>query len=259
MGDVARCSIGSEKDYHNEDLLYRLFGINAELLIDHAWGWEPCTIKEIKEYRPTENSISSGQVLQCPYEFEKARLVVREMTDLLVLDLVEKGLVTDQMVLTVGYDVENLSNPAIRSLYKGEVTSDRYGRRVPKHAHGSINLDRQTSSTQLIMEAVTKLFDRIVDRNLLVRRLNVVANHVVDESHTQKKEQFVQLDLFTDYEAQTKQQAQEEEALLRERKMQQAMISIKKKYGKNAILKGMNLEEGATAKSRNSQIGGHKA
>ncbi len=259
MGDVARCSIGKENEYYNEDLLYKLFGINAELLIDHAWGWEPCTIKEIKEYKPSENSISSGQVLQCPYEFDKAKLVVREMTDLLVLDLVDKRLVTDQLVLTIGYDVENLTDPARRKLYKGPVTCDHYGRRIPKHAHGSINLGRQTSSTRIIMDAVTELFDRIVDENLLVRRINVVANHVVDESSVQKKEQFVQLDLFTDYEAQRKQQMQEEEALEREKRMQQAMISIKKKFGKNAILKGMNLEEGATAKDRNRQIGGHKA
>jgi DNA polymerase V len=259
MGDVARCSIGDENDYHNEDLLYKLFGINAELLIDHAWGWEPCTIKEIKEYKPSENSISSGQVLQCPYEFDKARLVVREMTDLLVLDLVDKGLVTDQMVLTIGYDIENLTDPTRRKLYKGTITTDHYGRQIPKHAHGSINLDRQTSSTHIIMDAVTKLFDRIVDKNLLVRRITVVANHVVDEKSVEKKEEFVQLDLFTDYDALREQQEQEETALEREKRIQQAMLSIKKKYGKNAILKGMNLEEGATAKSRNSQIGGHKA
>jgi DNA polymerase V len=259
MGDVARCSIGDENDYHNEDLLYKLFGINAELLIDHAWGWEPCTIKEIKEYKPSENSISSGQVLQCPYEFDKARLVVREMTDLLVLDLVDKGLVTDQMVLTIGYDIENLTDPTRRKLYKGAITTDHYGRQIPKHAHGSINLDRQTSSTHIIMDAVTKLFDRIVDKNLLVRRITVVANHVVDEKSVKKKEEFVQLDLFTDYDALREQQEQEETALEREKRIQQAMLSIKKKYGKNAILKGMNLEEGATAKSRNSQIGGHKA
>jgi DNA polymerase V len=259
MGDVARCSIGDENDYYNEDLLYKLFGINAELLIDHAWGWEPCTIKEIKAYKPSENSISSGQVLQCPYDYDKARLVVREMTDLLVLDLVDKGLVTDQMVLTIGYDVENLTDPNRRKLYKGGVTTDHYGRQIPKHAHGSINLEKQTSSTHLIMDAVTELFDRIVDKNLLVRRITVVANHVVDEKNVKKEEKYVQLDLFTDYEAQRKQQLLEEEALEREKKIQQAMLSIKKKYGKNAILKGMNLEEGATAKSRNSQIGGHKA
>jgi DNA polymerase V len=259
MGDVARCSIGDENDYYNEDLLYKLFGINAELLIDHAWGWEPCTIKEIKAYKPSENSISSGQVLQCPYDYDKARLVVREMTDLLVLDLVDKGLVTDQMVLTIGYDVENLTDPTRRKLYKGQVTTDHYGRQIPKHAHGSINLEKQTSSTHLIMDAVTELFDRIADKNLLVRRITVVANHVVDEKNVKKEEKYVQLDLFTDYEAQRKQQLLEEEALEREKKIQQAMLSIKKKYGKNAILKGMNLEEGATAKSRNSQIGGHKA
>jgi DNA polymerase V len=259
MGDVARCSIGNENEYYNEDLLYKLFGINAELLIDHAWGWEPCTIKEIKEYKPSENSISSGQVLQCPYEYDKARLVVREMTDLLVLDLVDKRLVTDQMVLTIGYDVENLTDPNRRKLYKGQVTTDHYGRQIPKHAHGSINLGRQTSSTQLIMDAITELFDKIVDKNLLVRRITVVANHVVDEKSVKKEAEYVQLDLFTDYEAQRKQQLQEKEALEREKRLQQAMLSIKKKYGKNAILKGMNLEEGATAKSRNSQIGGHKA
>jgi DNA polymerase V len=259
MGDVARCSIGNDNDYYNEDLLYKLFGINAELLIDHAWGWEPCTIKEIKEYQPSTNSISSGQVLQCPYEFDKARLVVREMTDLLVLDLVDKRLVTDQMVLTIGYDIENLTNPTRRKLYKGPITTDHYGRQIPKHAHGSISLDRQTSSTQLIMDAVTRLYDKIVDKNLLVRRITVVANHVVDEKNVKEKEEFVQLDLFTDYEAQRKQQAVKQAELEREKKIQQAMLSIKKKYGKNAILKGMNLEEGATAQNRNSQIGGHKA
>jgi DNA polymerase V len=181
------------------------------------------------------------------------------MTDLLVLDLVDKGLVTDQMVLTIGYDVENLTDPTRRKLYKGQVTTDHYGRQIPKHAHGSINLEKQTSSTHLIMDAVTELFDRIVDKNLLVRRITVVANHVVDEKNVKKEEKYVQLDLFTDYEAQRKQQLLEEEALEREKKIQQAMLSIKKRYGKNAILKGMNLEEGATAKSRNSQIGGHKA
>jgi DNA polymerase V len=240
-------------------LLYQLFGINAELLIDHAWGWEPCTIKDIKSYKPSTNSISSGQVLQYPYEYDKAKLVVREMTDLLVLDLVDKGLVTNQMVLTVGYDIENLTDAARKKKYRGEVTTDHYGRKIPKHAHGTTNLGRQTSSTQLITEAVMELFDRIVDSNLLVRRLNVVANHVVAESSVEKKQSYEQLDLFTDYETLQKQQKEEEAALEREKKMQQAMISIKKKFGKNAILKGMNLQEGATAKDRNRQIGGHKA
>jgi DNA polymerase V len=259
MGDVARCSIGSEKEYYNQDLLYKLFGVNAELLIDHAWGYEPCTIKDIKEYKPSENSISSGQVLSCPYENEKARLVVREMTDLLVLDLVDKGLVTDQMVLTIGYDSSNLTDPERRKLYSGPITTDHYGRQLPKHAHGTINLDRQTSSTRLIMDAVTDLFDKIVDKNLLVRRITVVANHVVDEKSAKKDDEYIQLDLFTDYEEKRKQEQQEQEELEREKKIQIAMLSIKKKYGKNAILKGMNLEDGATAKDRNSQIGGHKA
>ena len=260
MGDIARCSVGRASDYYNEDLLYRMFGVNAELLIDHAWGWEPTTIAAIKAYRPSSNSLSSGQVLHCPYEADKAKLVVREMTDLLVLDLVDKGLVTDQMVLTVGYDVENLTDPARRARYHGPVETDRYGRRIPKQAHGSINLDSHTSSTKKIMCAVSELFDRIVDRNLLVRRMYVVANHVLPEADAPKKNNgVVQLDLFTDYAAQEEKQKAEDAALERERKIQKAALAIKKKYGKNAILKGMNLQEGATAKDRNAQIGGHKA
>jgi DNA polymerase V len=259
MGDVARCSVGKRSEYYNEDLLYKLFGINAELLIDHAWGWEPCTMAEIKAYKPGTNCISSGQVLQSPYPFDKTKLIVREMTDLLVLDLVEKGLVADQMVLTIGYDIENLTNPQISRSYHGEVTTDHYGRKVPKHARGTANLNRKTSSTMLIMDAVLALFDRIADKNLLVRRVNITANHVVDENAVGKSESFEQLDLFTDYTAENKKNAAEEAALAREKKMQEAMIKIKNKYGKNAILKGMNLEEGATTASRNRQIGGHKA
>lgn len=259
MGDVARCSIGSPGEYYNEELLYKLFGINAELLIDHAWGWEPCTISEIKAYKPDTNSIGSGQVLQCPYTFEKAKLIVREMTDLLVLDLVDKGLVTDQMVLTVGYDIENLTDPKISQSYRGEVTIDHYGRRIPKHAHGTANLSNLTSSTKLIMEAVSDLYERIVDKNLLIRRINVTANHVTEESMAVKKDTFEQLDLFTDYGAVQKQREDEKAALERERQMQRAMLDIKKKYGKNAVLKGMNLEEGAMTVERNRQIGGHKA
>ena len=259
MGDVARCSIGKPNEYYNEELLYKLFGVNAELLIDHAWGYEPCTIEQIKAYKPTTNSLGSGQVLQCPYSYEKAKLVVKEMTDLLVLDLVDKGLVTDQLVLTVGYDIENLTDPERRSKYKGAVTTDHYGRKIPKHAHGTTNLDRQTSSTHLIINAVMELYDRIVDKNLLIRRVNISANRIVAENSVVKKDQFEQLDLFTDYETLRKKQAEEEAALEREKNMQKAMLDIKKKYGKNAILKGMNLVEGATAKQRNSQIGGHKA
>ncbi len=259
MGDVARCSLGKPEEYYNEELLYQLFGINAELLIDHAWGWEPCTMAEIKSYKPSTNSVGSGQVLQCPYDFEKAKLVVREMTDLLTLDLVDKGLVTDQIVLTIGYDIENLKDPKRRVEYHGEVTRDRYGRQIPKHAHGTANLDRQTSSTRLITEEMMSLYDRIVDPELLVRRITITANHVVDEKRVKKEDTYEQLDLFTDYEALEKQKAREEASLERERKMQEAMLHIKKKYGKNAILKGMNLQEGATAKDRNNQIGGHKA
>lgn len=259
MGDVARCSVGKPDEYHNEDLLYKLFGINAELLIDHAWGWEPCTIADVKAYKPEKNSISSGQVLQYPYVFDKAKLIVREMTDLLVLDLVDKGLVTDQMVLTIGYDIENLTNPEISRSYHGEVTTDHYGRKIPKHAHGTANLNRRTSSTMLIMEAVMELFERIADKNLLVRRINITANHVVDEKSAAEHGSFEQLNLFTDYEAVQKKKAEEEAALAREKRMQEAVITIKKKYGKNAVLKGMNLEEGATTASRNRQIGGHKA
>ncbi len=259
MGDVARCSIGKPHEHKNEDLLYKLFGINAELLIDHAWGWEPCTIADIKAYKPSTNSIGSGQVLQCPYLFDKAKLIVREMTDLLVLDLVEKGLVTDKMVLTIGYDIENLTNPEISKAYHGEVTTDHYGRKIPKHARGTATLNRQTSSTMLIMDAVMELFDRIADKNLLVRRVNITANHVVDENSVVKSESFEQLDLFTDYADVQKKNAEEKAALAREKIMQEAVIKIKTKYGKNAVLKGMNLEEGATTVSRNRQIGGHKA
>lgn len=216
-------------------------------------------LKFYSDGQASANSLGSGQVLHCPYTFEKAKLVVREMTDLLVLDLVDKGLVTDQIVLTIGYDIENLTDPGRSSRYKGEITTDHYGRKIPKHAHGTANLDRQTSSTMLIMNAVTELYDQIVDKNLLVRRITISANHIVDESSVTKKDSFEQLNLFVDYEEQQQKQAEEDAALEREKNMQKAMLSIKKKFGKNAILKGMNLEEGATAKDRNSQIGGHKA
>lgn len=259
MGDIARCSLGGNHDFHNEDLLYKLFGVNAELLIDHAWGWEPCTIADIKAYKPETNSLGSGQVLHCPYPYEKAKLIVREMTDLLALDLVDKKLVTDQMVLTVGYDMENLKNPEKRRHYKGEVTTDRYGRKIPKHAHGTVNLDRQTSSAKLITKAVMELYEQIVDRNLMVRRISVTANRVVNESDVKQQVSFEQMDLFTDYAELEKKREQDEQELAREKKIQQAVLDIKKKYGKNAILKGMNLEEGATTVERNRQIGGHKA
>ncbi len=254
MGDIARKSIT------DEDLLYKLFGKNAELLIDHAWGHEPCTVEDVKAYKPSTNSLGSGQVLHEPYEAEKAKLVLREMVDLLVLDLVDKGLVADQLVITVGYDVENLTDPKRRKKYHGEVVKDSYGRKIPKHAHGTINLKEHTSSTKKIISAASELFDRIIDESLLVRRLNITMNHVVDEASIVNKEpSHEQLDLFSDYTATKARQEKENAELEREKKMQQAMLTIKKKFGKNAVLKGMNLEEGATAKDRNKQIGGHKA
>ena len=255
MGDVARCSLGGPDDFHNEELLFRLFGVAAELLIDHAWGVEPCTIADIKAYRPESNSISSGQVLTCPYPADKARLVMREMTDLLVLDLVDKGLMTDQMVLTVGYDVDNLLDPERRQRYKGPVETDRYGRKVPKYAHGTANLPAYSSSTREITQAVMALFDRIVDKELLVRRMTIAACRILTESAVSQASPMEQLDLFAQPEAEEAQEARRQ----REKHRQQAVLEIRKKYGKNAILKGMNLEEGATARERNRQIGGHKA
>ena len=258
MGDVARCSIGKPGEYHNEELLYKLFGINAEILIDHAWGWEPCTIADAKAYKPENKSIVSGQVLQCPYDFQKARLVVREMADALALDLVDKGLVTNQLVLTVGYDRENLDDPSRAARYKGPVTTDRYGRKIPKHTVGTENFS-YTSSANDLLKAVTVLYDRIVDQNLLIRRLSISANKLLDETSASKEEPAEQLDLFTDYTTKEKQEQADKAAHTRERKLQEAMLGIKKRYGKNAILKGMNLEEGATARERNQTIGGHHA
>ena len=254
MGDVARRSVT------DEDLLYKLFGKNAELLIDHAWGWEPCTVEAVKAYKPESNSLGSGQVLHQPYEADKARLVLREMADLLSMDLVDKGFVTDQLVVTIGYDIENLTDPERRRKYRGAVVKDHYGRQIPKHAHGTINLERYTSSTKQIMDAAGELFDRITDKSLLIRRLNITATHVIDEASAPSPQgAFEQLDLFTDYAALDAKRKQEDEELAKEKRVQQAMLTIKKKFGKNAILKGMNLSEGATAKDRNAQIGGHKA
>ena len=262
MGDIARCSLGKETDYYNEELLYRLFGVNAELLIDHAWGWEPCTIADVKAYRPVSSSIGSGQVLPCPYPFEKARLVLREMADMLALDLVDRGFVTDQLVLTVGYDRESLQSQGNRaggSAYRGEISTDRYGRSVPKHAHGTENLGEYTASSRKILRAATELFARIVNPDLLVRRMYLTASHVVGEAEAPEKDAYEQLDLFTDYRALSEQREEEKKAREKEKRWQQAMLDIKKRYGKNAILRGMNLEEGATARERNNQIGGHRA
>ena len=259
MGDIARCSIGELGEYYNEELLYRMFGVNAELLIDHAWGYEPCTMEDIKSYKPETNSMGSGQVLHCPYDAKKARLIVQEMTDLLALDLAAHGLAADQMVLTVGYDRSCLEDSKIRSKYHGEVTTDRYGRSVPKHAHGTTNLPEHTASSREIIRAVMELYDRIVNPDLLVRRVNVTANHVIEEKQAQKKERYEQLNLFTDYGKKELEEKEAAEVKEREKHLQQALLEIKKRYGKNAVLKGMNLEEGATTIERNSQIGGHKA
>ena len=258
MGDVARCSIGKETDYYNEDLLYKLFGVNAELLIDHAWGYEPCTIAQIKAYRPQANSSGSGQVLQCPYPADKARIVVQEMTDQLVLDLVEHGLVTDQIVLTVGYDIENLTDPVRAKRYHGEVTTDRYGRKIPKHAHGTANLQNHTSSAITVVEKTLELYDRIINPDLLIRRIYVTACHVRTEQEAQKEQTYEQMSLF-DFAEETEEQKAQKQALQKEKQMQKAMLSIKQRYGKNAILKGTNFKEGATMRQRNGQIGGHRA
>ena len=253
MGDVARCS------HYDEDRLYKLFGVNAELLIDRAWGWEPVTIAEIKAYKPKSNSLSVGQVLHCPYDYDMAKLIVKEMIDAHVLELVDKGLVTDQLVLDVGYDIENLTDPERSAKYHGEIKTDFYGRKIPKHAHGTANLKEKTSSSHIITDAMMELYDRIVDKNLLIRRLNIATCKLIREEDVEIKEYAEQLTLFDDPEALLRSREEEKAALEREKRMQKAVIGIKKRFGKNAILKGMNLQEGATAKDRNSQIGGHKA
>lgn len=254
MGDIARTSI------NNEALLYRLFGVNAELLIDHAWGWEPVGMKYIKAYRPETNSMSSGQVLQEPYTFEKARNVVMEMADAISLDLVEKRLVTNQLILTIGYDHESLERPETAARYHGNIVMDYYGRTVPKHAHGTANLNRYSSSSKEIIEAIISLYDRIVDHVLLIRRLNITTNNIISETEARNKgKEPVQLDLFTDYEALAIEAGKLNAEREKERKMQEALIAIKHKFGKNAILKGTSFSEGATARDRNNQIGGHKA
>jgi DNA polymerase V len=259
MGDIARCSLGKPKDYYNEGLLYKMFGINAELLIDHAWGWESCSISDVKVYKPSTNCVGSGQVLQCAYDYGKAKLVAREMADLLSLDLVDRGLVTDQIVLTIGFDIDSLTDPDRKRLYRGPITMDHYGRSVPKSVHGTKNLGGATSSTKRMMDAVTELFEAIVDQNLLIRRINISANNVVSESTAQKADCFEQMNFFTDYTAEQIKRDAREAKMTKERKIQKALLDIKHKYGKNAVIRGMNLEEGATAVLRNRQIGGHKA
>jgi DNA polymerase V len=252
MGDVARTSL------NNEDLLYKLFGVNAELLIDHAWGYEPITMEEVKAYKPERNSISSGQVLHCPYDYKKTKLIVREMIDLLSLELVEKHFVTNQLVLNIAYDIENLTNPMIRRKYEGEITIDGYGREVPKSSHGTINLDYMTSSTKVLSRKCVELFDRIVNKDLLVRKINITACNLVDESKAENEVVHEQLDLFSNNLNDSIDKKKEKDQQKDELNLQRTLLDIKNKYGKNAILKGMNLEEGATTIDRNGQVGGHK-
>lgn len=259
MGDIARCSIGKPTDYYNEDLLYKMFGVNAELLIDHSWGWEPVTMADIKAYKPEAKSVGSGQVLTCPYEFDKARMVAWEMADQLALDLVGQRLVTNQLTLTVGYDIDNLRDRERKKQYHGEIKTDRYGRQIPKHAHGTANLEEYTASSKRITTAILELFDRVVDKNLLIRRMYLTANRVTEEDAVPRDAGMEQLDLFTDFEAAQAKKEAEAAELSRERKLQEAMLGIKSKFGKNAILKGTNLVDGATAAERNGRIGGHRA
>ena len=253
MGKIARLSI------ENEDLLYHLFGVNAELLIDHAWGWEPCTIEEVKAYKPENCSFSSGQVLKTPYDAKRARVVVAEMADDMALNLVEKKMVTKQLVITVGYDAENLTNPDISMQYNGTVRKNYYGKEVPLHAHGTTNLEEYTSASSVITKGFLNLFDKYINPVLLIRRINLTVANVYHEDLITQQKAPVQLDLFTDYEALRHEEEQKKEKRARERRMQEAQLNIKKRYGKNAILKGTNFEEGATARERNQQIGGHKA
>lgn len=253
MGDIARCSL------KNEGLLYKLFGINAELLIDHAWGWEPVTMDYVQAYRPETHSMSSGQVLHCPYTFAKARVVVHEMTDALALDLIDKKLLTDQIVLEIGYDVESLTSPSIRAKYHGKVATDHYGRRVPLHSHGTTNFEAPTSSARKLIESVLALYDKIANPVLLIRRITISANHLEPEGFVSARHKCVQLDLFTDVEEQERKLEAEKKSLAKERRGQEAILRIKKQFGKNAILKGVNFDIGATQINRNSQIGGHQA
>lgn len=253
MGDIARQSV------RNEDFFYKLFGVNAELLIDHAWGWEPCTMDKIKAYRPSTNSLSRGQVLSEPYTFAKARVVVKEMAETISLELLDKLLLTDQVALSVGYDRGSLADPAVAAAYEGRLALDHYGRIVPKPAGGMVNLKRRTSSSKMLIEAALAIFDRTVDKRLLVRRLNISTNNVVPEDVAETQDNPLQLELFRDYDAEEKQQERTDAELQKERQVQEAVLQIKKKFGKNSILKGMNFDEGATAIERNKQIGGHKA
>lgn len=252
MGDVARCSV------ENEDLLYKIFGVNAELLIDHSWGWECATIKSVKECKPENRSLCSGQVLHCPYDYDQTKLIIKEMADEITLDMVEKHFVTDMLVLTIEYDIENLKNAEYSKFYNGEIKEDRYGRRVPKPAHGTFRLENKTFSTRIISNGFVQLFDRIINKNLLVRKIYLTVGNLTDENELKKVEKYEQVNLFTNYGELAKKEEEERIKLEKEHKIQSAIIGIKNKYGKNAIIKGMDLEESATTIQRNGQIGGHQ-
>ncbi len=259
MGDIAKCSLGKKPDYYTEELLYDLFGVNAELLIDHAWGWEPCTIADIKSYKSDSSSISSGQVLKCPYNFEDSKLIIREMAEDLVLELVREGLQTDQIVLNVSYDAENLSASDRAEKYSGPVKKDYYGRTVPKSAHGSANLSGYTASGKLITAAFMDLADRILDRKLLTRHIYVIFNHVLPEAQVPSAETVLQPDLFS-FSGNSEDSDEEDKASLeKEKRLQQSVIEIQHKFGKNSVFKGMSLLESSTHKERNEQIGGHRS
>ena len=261
MGDIARCSIGGDRDFFNEEILYKAFGINAELLIDHAWGYEPCTMEMIKAYKPENNSLSQGQVLHCAYTFDKARIIVKEMAEALAMQLMEEGKVTDQIVLSVGYDIESLKNPAIMRKYSGDVTQDFYGRSVPVHAHGSENLEEFTDLSSHIIEAALRIYDSQVNENLLIRRIYIVASHVLTEHDAIKSQEegFEQMSLFVDYEKKEQESKEKAAKDAKEKALQKATLEIQKKFGKTAIVRGTSYEEGATGLDRARQIGGHKA
>lgn len=257
MGDIAKCSVGQSDNFYNEDLLYKEFGINAELLIDHAWGIEPVTIEDVKKYKPKATSLSTGQVLSCAYNFDKAKLIVKEMTELLSLDLVKKDLLTKQLSLSIGYDYESLTNQTIK--YAGPVEVDHYGRIIPKGVHSSINLDDYTSSTEELIQAIIILYEKIANHNLLFRRITISANALINKTKYNKKMKYQQLTLFDNLENINKEENKKRQKSEKEQRLQKAIINIKGKYGKNAIVKGMNLEDGATTIERNNQIGGHKS
>ena len=243
MGDIARCSL------NNEDILFKEFGVNAEFLIDHAWGYEPTTMEDIKSYRPKANCLTSGQVLSCGYDYNKARVVVLEMAEYLSLELVKKNLVTNSIGLSIGYDIDNLKDEDIMSKYDGKLDTDYIGRTVPKGSKGSVRLANYTSSTSILIKEVGKLYDKIASRILFIRRLNVSVNVINDDCI--KNRGYQQFSLFDELDDPIDEK--------KEKKLQKAIVDIKSKYGKNSVLKAMDLADGATTIERNNQIGGHKA